>query len=124
LTASALPVSSAAAFRGQQVYVAVCGHAQVRPTDIVFFCADAGEGVTAVKYVTYGGKVAVAHATLYTNLCEPDCAAGHYVRRRVTLTLFAVARCGRKLFYTALRTSSRPGGSTYIKPPHCGRVLS
>ena len=125
LASAALLTPFASAFQGQQVYVlGDCLHAQIRPSEIVFACADANAYATNAHYLTYGGKVAVARVTWHENDCIPNCAQGHFVSTRATVTFYAVARCGRKFFYTETHISSKPGNPWAIGPTkHCGRVL-
>src|SRR5437879_3329660 len=54
VAAAVLPASLAAAFQGRPVYVVGdCLRAQVRPSKIIFTCADLGSYATGLHYLTY-----------------------------------------------------------------------
>jgi hypothetical protein len=121
VAAAVLPANLATAFHGKQVYVVGdCLHPKIRPTSIIFTCADMGSYARELRYLTYGGKVAVAHATWHHNECNPDCARGRFVSVRTTITLFAVAHCEGRFFYTKAHISALPRITWHT---HCGRVL-
>jgi hypothetical protein len=122
----ALIAPAAGAFRGQQVYtIGNCAKAEVRPSKIVFACADGNVYATGVRYSSYGGAVAVAKGTAYRNTCEPDCAQGHFVSARATIRLFAIKRCDRRFFYTKAGLSTEPRVTWPVGSPRkCGRALT
>jgi hypothetical protein len=122
----ALSVPAAGAFRGQQVYaIGNCSKAEVRPTKIVFACADANFYATSVRYRSYGGAVAVAQATSHRNTCEPNCASGRFVARSANVRLSAIKRCGGRFFYTKATVSTTPGMTWPLGAPKgCGRTLA
>jgi hypothetical protein len=124
LFAATVPV--AYAFKGQQVYaIGNCNKPEVRPSKIVFACADGNAYAKGVRYRSYGGAVAVAQATAYRNTCEPDCAQGHFVSARATIRLFSIRRCGGRLFYTQARVSTEPRITWQVGTPRrCGRALT
>jgi hypothetical protein len=122
----AVAVPAAGAFRGQQVFaIGNCTKAEVRPTKIVFSCADGNFYATSVRYRSYGGAVAVAQATSHKNTCEPYCASGRFVTAKATVRLSAIKRCGGRFFYTKATVSTSPGTSWQLgSPKKCGRTLS
>jgi hypothetical protein len=116
----------AEAFRGEQVYaIGNCTKAEVRPSKIVFACADGNAYAKGIRYKSYGGLVAVAQATAYRNTCEPDCARGHFISARATIRLFAIKRCGGRFFYTQAHVSTEPRITWQVGSPRkCGRTLA
>jgi hypothetical protein len=122
----ALIVPAAGAFRGQQVYtIGNCAKAEVRPSKIVFACADGNVYAAGVRYSSYGGAVAVAKGTAYRNKCEPSCAQGHFVSVPATIRLFSIRLCDRRFFYTKARVSTEPGVTWQVGSPRkCGRALT
>jgi hypothetical protein len=119
-------VPAADAFRGQQVYaIGNCSKPEVRPSKIVFACADGNAYATGVRYSSYGGAVAIAKATAHRNRCEPDCARGRFTSAPATIRLFAIARCGGRLFYTKARLSTEPGVTWQVgSPKKCEHALT
>src|SRR5262245_13132913 len=94
-------VPAAEAFRAQQVYaIGNCNKPEVRPSKVIFSCADGNAYATGIRYHSYGGPVALGQATMHRNTCEPNCAQGHFVSRRATVRLFAIKRCAGRYFYT------------------------
>jgi hypothetical protein len=126
LSILAVAVPVAGAFRGQQVYaIGNCSKAEVRPTKVIFSCADANFYATGIRYRSYGGAVAVAQATSHRNTCEPNCASGRFQSRSATVRLSAIKRCGRRYFYTKATVSTTPGMSWPLgNPKRCGRTLA
>jgi hypothetical protein len=49
-----------------------------RPRIIVVTCADFGEQVKAIKWISWGATMATGIATVSANDCTPDCADGHF----------------------------------------------
>jgi hypothetical protein len=119
-------VPGAEAFRGKQVYaIGNCNKPEVRPSKIIFACADANAYAKGVRYSSYGGAVAVARATAYRNRCEPNCAQGRFVSARATVRLLTIKRCNGQFFYTQARVSSEPGVIWELgSPRRCGRALT
>jgi hypothetical protein len=117
---------TAGAFRGQQVYaIGNCKSSEVRPSKIIFTCADGNYYATGIRYRSYGGAVAVAQATLHRNTCEPNCAQGHFVSTRATVRLFAIKRCAGRYFYTSASASTTPRITWQVGyPKRCGRALT
>ena len=69
------------------------GHPKVRPTDILFTCADGGFGVDRLSWVTWGGSRAVGLGSAYVNDCTPSCAAGHFHRFPAVVIATGLQRC-------------------------------
>lgn len=63
------------------------GKVVVRPTSYVLACADANTYFDSIKWTTWGRTTATATATFVQNNCEPNCAAGRFIKYPATLRL-------------------------------------
>ena len=54
---------------------------------------------------------ALATGRFYTNVCKPDCAAGHFTATPATITFYGVAQCHGKAVFTNVRVAT-PGSKT------------
>ena len=68
-------------------YVNNCGTAQVKPTSLTQFCADAGAGLSGIKWSSWNAKSATGTALYSENDCTPNCAAGKIFSTKVKVTL-------------------------------------
>ena len=67
-------------FRGEdspKTKVFNCAEYVYEPTELVLYCADAGQILQDIKWDDWSDSKAVGTATVTTNLCEPNCAAGN-----------------------------------------------
>jgi hypothetical protein len=63
------------------------GTYQVRPSSIVFACGDGGYQLTDISWSQWADDKAVGTATESANDCVPNCAAGTFHERQVSVTL-------------------------------------
>ena len=72
----------------------VCGGAaEVRPSYVLLGCGDGGQFLTRVRWSSWTNHQALATSVWWQNLCNPDCAAGHFRHERTTVRLFRPRFC-------------------------------
>jgi hypothetical protein len=78
------------------------GKLQVKPSEVVFTCADAGFSAERLTWLAWGGKTAVAVGKASVNDCTPTCVAGHFHSYRIVLIASGSQRCpgGRTAYAT------------------------
>jgi len=54
------------------------GKPEVKPTDVVFACADAGFSATKLHWSSWGSASATATGLASVNDCSPNCVSGHW----------------------------------------------
>lgn len=92
------------------------GKPAVRPSEIVFACADANFGVRKLTWTGWGAPFAAAVGTAYLNDCTPNCAAGHMHSYPMVVIAKGAQRCpdGRRAYetvtYAFIGRSPMPGG--------------
>jgi hypothetical protein len=101
-----------------------CGHhAQVRPHEVVFACADANFYATGIAWSHWGNADAEGVGIGHQNDCKPYCAAGHFHTYRLSVRLSRPVTCvkGRREFSRiAWRfTGTKPAGV----PPTANETL-
>mgnify|MGYP003349360050 CR=1 FL=1 len=69
------------------IYVVNCVTFEQKPTDLVLYCADAGQILSQIKWSSWENDKAVGSGVSTTNDCEPNCAAGTDVVSNVEITL-------------------------------------
>jgi len=70
-----------------------CTNGIRRPKTIVFYCGDAGEMLTNLRWSRWGGIVAVGTGVWSVKLCDPDCATGGISKTNVTVRLYKRRSC-------------------------------
>ncbi len=71
----------------EHVYAYNCGLIDYKPLSLTPFCADAGVGISGIKWELWGAKKAAGVGRYEMNLCDPSCAAGKWVYAKVNVTL-------------------------------------
>jgi hypothetical protein len=96
--------SGSPAFRGHRVYVAsnACAGKAYRPSRITIACGTGQFYAARIKYSTYDGAQAKAHATLYLDNCRPDCASGKFKAYPGRITMRRLVRCHGRLYYSRI----------------------
>ena len=95
--------------------VATCtDHAVARPAAMTLSCADANSALRALHWSDWGDTTAYATGTITWNNCTPDCAAGTWKGRPVTVWAWRIR--GRALHPTLERRPHVP------RDPHPRRV--
>jgi hypothetical protein len=69
------------------------GKPTVRPTAIVFACADGNFGAKGLRWTGWGESFAAATGSAYANDCTPYCAAGKFHRYRAVIVASGLQRC-------------------------------
>jgi len=70
-----------------------CLHAEARPQQIVFTCADGGFYMTQGAWTSWHTFRAVGSAVFHLNDCTPSCAGGTFHTMRGTVVLRRRERC-------------------------------
>jgi hypothetical protein len=110
--ASATSVASASATTSapKSVVLVNCGGTgQVKPREYILTCADDGDGLTRLHWVSWG-STAYGRGTEYIHVCYPSCAqSDKYVNYPVLVVLWRVkTQSGQQYFsrLTEIRTGS------------------
>ena len=61
---------------------------QTRPSWFILTCADAGDSLTSLHWVSWGSGAAFATGIERINDCTPDCAAGKFINYPVLVNLW------------------------------------
>jgi len=61
---------------------------QTRPSSFVLTCADAGDVLAHLHWVSWGSTAAFATGTEQINDCTPNCAAGRFINYPVLVNLW------------------------------------
>jgi hypothetical protein len=64
-----------------------CGYPEYKPQSLTEFCADAGNGVTKIKWSSWTSTRAVGTGSFYVKLCDPNCADGKVVWAKAKVVL-------------------------------------
>lgn len=64
-----------------------CGYPEYKPESLTQFCADAGNGVTKIKWSSWTSTKAVGTGSFYVKLCDPNCADGKVVWAKAKVVL-------------------------------------
>lgn len=92
LTALLLPLAAVAS--AHATYVSPdCRHLQVRPSQILFACADGGFYVDQLIWDSWHLGRARGHGVFHQNDCRPDCAHGTFHERSGRLVLHKRTWC-------------------------------
>ena len=83
LTQRSLPAASA-----RTVVINCSFKPQVRPSDFILTCADAGDVLADLHWVSWGSTAAFATGIEQINDCTPDCAAGKFINYPVLVNLW------------------------------------
>jgi hypothetical protein len=74
---------------GEQTVVVNCTfRPQTRPSSFVLTCADAGDVLAGLHWVSWGSTAAFATGTEQINDCTPNCAAGKFISYPVLVNLW------------------------------------
>gem|GEM_PF-658857 len=84
----------------QNVYVINCIEAVSQPSELVLYCADAGQILTNITWDSWGDDTATGTGQSITNTCMPSCAEGDFVTVDVDLTLYELVESEGRLVYS------------------------
>jgi hypothetical protein len=90
-------------------YVNDCGYPAYKPESLTQYCADAGTGVTKIKWTSWTSTRATGTGSYYVNLCEPDCADGKLVWAKVKVVLSGAKFTRGKRYLMNVTVSSLNG---------------
>ena len=85
---TALTQHSAPIFSKQTVVVNCSFKQQTRPSDFILTCADAGDVLAHLHWVSWGSTAAFATGIEQINDCTPNCAAGKFINYPVLVNLW------------------------------------
>lgn len=83
-----------------ETYVINCIETVSQPSELVLYCADAGQILTDITWDAWGGQTAHGMGKSVTNTCEPNCAEGQFVTVDVDITLTNVVESEGKQIYS------------------------
>jgi hypothetical protein len=91
---------------------------QTRPSSFILTCADAGDVLAHLHWVSWGSGAAFATGIEQVNSCRPDCAAGKFISYPVLVDLSRATRvytANRPPLYfcNGTRTTCYPQTSTF-----------
>jgi hypothetical protein len=78
-------VATASGAAPKTTLVGDCVHSQVKPSKVIFTCADGTFFATGLRWTHWGSRKAQATGTAHFNNCKPSCAQGHFKRYAVKL---------------------------------------
>jgi hypothetical protein len=93
-----------------------CEHkSRARPTSLITACADANQYVDHLRWSAWSATRAVGTGTLHQNDCTPNCAAGHFHTKHITVRLSKVVQCvpGRREFARVQLVGVQYGTTTF-----------
>ena len=113
-TNTALVTESAPSASAKTVVVNCSFKQQTRPSDFILTCADAGDVLAHLHWVSWGSGAAFATGIEQINDCTPNCAAGKFINYPVLVNLWRPeplrGHSGTSYFTRATRvyTNNRP----------------
>jgi len=116
-------VVPAVRIQNMQGYYNNCGaSADIKPTSITEYCADAGVGVSNIQWSSWTHSGATGTGNFYINSCDPNCASGKvYTTANAIVTLSAPKFTHKKKYFMDV-TVTPPTGSKLAWPPKQGAV--
>lgn len=79
-----------------------CVSYQAKPASFTPYCADAGQNYDHIKWNNWEDSKAEGTASVSTNLCDPNCAAGKINHTTAQITLTKPVKVGDKMVFSAL----------------------
>ncbi|HUC60271.1 MAG TPA: hypothetical protein VMA95_22930 [Streptosporangiaceae bacterium] len=86
-------------------------HGHVKPHDIGFG-AGGSLFVRGMSWADWSQRTAVGHGVRWADSCIPDCASGHYVKVRATLTLSGIKVHSGLRYFSKLTMQWKASGKT------------
>ena len=90
-----------------------CGPLVSAPKSLVLTCADANYELAGLAWHAWGSPTTSATATVHSNDCTPNCAAGHFHSYKASVAADRLVACGKARIYARLTISypgARPAG--------------
>jgi hypothetical protein len=86
-----------------------CGYPEYKPQSLTEFCADAGNGVTKIKWSSWTSTRASGTGSFYVNQCDPNCADGKLIWAKVKVVLSGAKVTRGKRYLMNVTVSSTNG---------------
>ena len=86
-----------------------CGYPEYKPQSLTQYCADAGTGVTKIKWRSWTSTKATGTASYYVNQCNPNCADGKLSWAKVRVVLSSPRMTHGKRYLMTVSVSSING---------------
>ena len=86
-----------------------CGYPEYKPQSLTEFCADAGNGITKIKWSSWTSTKAVGTGSFYVKLCDPNCADGKVVWAKAKVVLSGAKFTRGKRYLMNVTVSSTNG---------------
>jgi hypothetical protein len=86
-----------------------CGYPEYKPQSLTQFCADAGNGVTKIKWSSWTSTKASGTGSFYVNQCDPNCADGKLIWAKVKVVLSGAKFTRGKRYLMNVTVSSTNG---------------
>jgi len=86
-----------------------CGYPEYQPQSLTEFCADAGNGVTKIKWSSWTSTRASGTGSFYVNQCDPNCADGKLIWAKVKVVLSGAKVTRGKRYLMNVTVSSTNG---------------
>ena len=86
-----------------------CGYPEYKPQSLTEFCADAGNGVTKIKWSSWTSTKAVGTGSFYVKLCDPNCADGKIIWAKAKVVLSGAKFTRGKRYFMNVTVSSTNG---------------
>jgi hypothetical protein len=82
------------------IYVVNCVTYEVKPVELVLYCADAGQILNEITWASWNPTEAIGAGTSTANDCEPSCAEGRDVISAVEIKLTkpVTSESGKRVF--------------------------
>ncbi len=105
----AFPIATPATAATPPSYFNDCGYPEYKPQSLTEFCADAGNGVTKIKWSSWTSTKAVGTGSFYVKLCDPNCADGKVVWAKAKVVLSGAKFTRGKRYLMNVTVSSTNG---------------
>ena len=99
-----------------QVFANNCGMAQIKPSSLTQFCADAGTEVAKIRWNTWSAKGASGTGILAINSCDPYCAAGKIYQTQVIINLSGLRKTHGHQYLLNVSVKLPKGGKLNLPP--------
>ncbi|HEY4277165.1 MAG TPA: hypothetical protein VGM91_03035 [Conexibacter sp.] len=110
-SAAAVPAAASAAATRPAGLLNCARNLQVKPKVFTLACGDGNVGLSSLRWTSFGGASARATGIFAVNQCDPNCASGTVLRRRVTVVATRPGMFGGKRTYSRLALTGKTGRS-------------
>ena len=99
-----------------EVFANNCGMAEIKPSSLTQFCADAGTEVAKIHWNTWSAKGASGTGILAINSCDPYCAAGKSYQTKVIINLSGLRKTHGHQYLLNVSVKLPKGGKLNLPP--------